>query len=158
MFKLFYVFGMIFSMISSFSAECMFGAYVNVMNSTNEIVRLSYKNVVGDISSVTGELAEKWNGKTFEIQAGKAFLLAEVFSKFDQFAGTAEGKKLMNIQIEYAGAVVGIVTLVCSMYCPNPFFMFENVENSYGIILDEKQSHGGGITIFNIRHFSNRSF
>ncbi|MDR1235798.1 MAG: hypothetical protein LBJ96_02210 [Holosporaceae bacterium] len=159
MFRFFYVFGMFFFMASAFFAECMYGACVNMMNSTSEIVRLSYVRVEGGIGSIVKEESTReWNKKVLEIQGRGALLLVEDFPEFDQFAGTAEGKELVNIRVEYVDVVISVMALVCSMYCPNPFFTFRNIENKYGMSLVEEQPRGGGVTIFNIRHFSNRFF
>ncbi len=128
-------------------------ASVDIYNSTNKTVILSYSKINKDISNITKDFKD-WDGCSYKIEAKSAFILTESFSDFNQFGGKNSETILCKIDVKYEDTTIGVINLVCSKYCPSPFFKFFSEENKYGISLKEEQPRGGGLTIFNIIHFS----
>lgn len=157
MLNIFRFLGLLFCGVSQFiGTHCMeqgVAACVNVANSTNETVRLSYIKSNADISSIT-KSPKDWSGKVIQIEPGRIFLLFESFPDFNQFGGEEMETEMCRISIEYEKVKVSDIILVRSMYSPCPFFKFVNTANRFGIMLSEEYPVGGGVTTFDIIHFS----
>lgn len=142
-----------------FCASCMernVSACINIMNSTNEKIRLVYQKPATDISGITNA-KKNWDETVFEIESGKPALLVEEFSDFNQFGKEEIETEMCKILVEYEKAIIANIILVRSMYSPCPFFEFRNIDNKFGIILREETPVGGGLTTFEILHFSQSS-
>lgn len=152
MFKLFMCF---LILISRFSVDCMEShiACVNLINSTNEKVRLTYIKSPLDISKIT-KTEKDWDGKALEIDPGKPIMLLEAFSDFNQFGMGENETEMCKINVEYEETLVATICLICSMYSPCPFFDFKNVSNRFGVFLYKKEPIGGGLTTFKIANLS----
>lgn len=153
MFKIFLIF--LFS-VGIFNADCMEQraiACINIINSTNEKIRLSYVKSQEDISKIT-KADKDLDGKAIEIHSGKPMLLSESFSDFNQSECGDSEIEMCKIYVEYENAKIGVITLLGSAYSPCPFFIFDNIKNKFGIILHEEYPRGGGLNILRVTHFS----
>lgn len=153
MFKNIYTAVVCFPFISS-AVSCMDGhpaaSCVDILNSTADKVQLSYVSVDGDTSLIT---KKSLNTKSVvEVSPNVEFTLTEQFSDFNQFAAKEDSDvMLQKIEVKFQSDLVGYIYLMCSMFCPDPYYAFEGVINDRNIWLHRKSiSRGGGPTVLEI--------
>lgn len=128
-----------------FAASC-----IDILNSTGKDIQLSYVSVDGDTSLITKKPLN--TSSAVEISPNVEFTLAEQFSDFNQFAAREDSDvMLQKIEVRYGHDLVGYIYLMCSMFCPDPYYAFEGVINNCNVWLHKTSiSRGGGPAVLEI--------
>lgn len=89
----------------------------------------------------------------FDLEVQGQFLITETFINFDQYEiGKTCDVILREIEIKCEGRLLGTMQLICSKYCPDPFYVVkEGEENPFGFVVQKKKlKRGGGPTTLEI--------
>lgn len=89
----------------------------------------------------------------FNLEAQGQFLITESFIDLDQYKiGERGDVVLREIEIMCDGTLLGTMQLICSKYCPDPFYTVkEGAVNPFGFVVQKKKfKRGGGPTTLEI--------